>query len=85
MYIARFKIENYKSFLSSQELDLTPGFNVVVGPNNVGKTALVEALSLRFDNRPHRSMTTFPHPGMQALRDCQRIKLSIEPVRGKSV
>ena len=62
MYIARFQIENYKSFLSSQELTLTPGFNVIVGPNNVGKTALVEALSLKFDNKPHRSMKTIPSP-----------------------
>ena len=41
-----------------------PGFNVIVGPNNAGKTALVEALSLKFDNKPHRSMKTIPSPEM---------------------
>ncbi len=66
MYIARFQIENYKSFRSSQELDLTPGFNVIVGQNNVGKTALVEALSLRLNHNPHRSMKTIPRRGMQS-------------------
>jgi AAA15 family ATPase/GTPase len=64
MYIARFQVENYKSFLSSQELHLTPGFNVIVGQNNVGKTALVEALSLHFDNKYHVSMKTSPNPGV---------------------
>ncbi len=67
MYIAKFQVENYKSFLSTQELTLTPGFNVIVGPNNVGKTALVEALGLRFNNNSHRSMKTIPHPEMPSL------------------
>jgi AAA15 family ATPase/GTPase len=64
MYIARFQIKNYKSFLSSQEIELTSGFNVVVGQNNAGKTALVEALSLHFDNKHHISIKTSPNPGV---------------------
>ncbi len=64
MYIAKVQIKNYKSFLSSQEFHLTPGFNVVVGQNNAGKTALVEALGLHFDNKIHMSMKTVPSPGV---------------------
>src|SRR5216684_5109207 len=64
MYIARFQVKNYKSFLSSQEFHLTPGFNVVVGQNNAGKTALVEALSLQFADKYHMSMKTIPSPGV---------------------
>jgi predicted ATPase len=60
MYIASFKIENYKSFRSTPEIPLTPGFNVIVGQNNVGKTALVEALRLKFDQHEHRSLQTVP-------------------------
>src|SRR5262249_2067749 len=30
------------------------GFNVIVGQNNVGKTALLEALGLEFESRPFR-------------------------------
>src|SRR6266516_1049365 len=67
MYITKFQVIDYKSFRCSQELHLTPGFNVIVGQNNVGKTALVEALSLRFSNKPNRSMTTFPRPGMLSV------------------
>jgi len=60
MRIASFKIENYKSFRATEEIRLSPGFNVVVGQNNVGKTALVEALSLRFGANQHRSLETIP-------------------------
>src|SRR5205809_4825900 len=60
MYIASFKIENYKSFYSTPEIPLTPGFNVIVGQNNVGKTALVEALRLTFVQNQHRSLQTVP-------------------------
>src|ERR1041385_1081374 len=62
MHIASFKIENYKSFRETPEVALTPGFNVVVGQNNVGKTALVEALSLRASHVPHRSLKALPTP-----------------------
>ncbi len=64
MYIAKFQIKNYKSFYYSQELDLVPGFNVIVGPNNVGKTALLEALSLHFVSNLHRSIKTALYPNM---------------------
>jgi predicted ATPase len=64
MYIAKFKIQNYKSYLASEEIELTPGFNVIVGQNNAGKTALVEALSLQFGNKPHLSTKTSPSPGI---------------------
>ena len=60
MHIASFKIENYKSFRSTPEIPLTPGFNVIVGQNNVGKTALVEALRLTFPQNQHRSLQTVP-------------------------
>ncbi len=60
MRIKTFEIDHYKSFLASGEIYLTDGFNVIVGQNNVGKTALAEAISLRFGNHPHRSRKTMP-------------------------
>ncbi len=64
MYIARFGMQNYKSYQASGEIELTPGFNVIVGKNDAGKTALIEALSLRFDNKLHISMKTSPERGI---------------------
>ena len=62
MRICSFKIQNYKSFLEPRELTLEEGFNLIVGQNNVGKTALLEALSLNFSGKPHRSQLTAPTP-----------------------
>ncbi len=47
MRIERFRIVNYKSFADSGEVRFKPGFNVIVGRNNVGKTALAKAVRLR--------------------------------------
>jgi predicted ATPase len=60
MYISSCQIKNYKGFRESEQIELTSGFNVVVGQNNSGKTALTEALSLRFANNQHRSLKTQP-------------------------
>lgn len=43
---------------------LEPGFNVIVGLNNVGKTVLAEAVGLRLANKPHRSLDTVPTLGV---------------------
>jgi hypothetical protein len=60
--IVGFSVKNYKSFSASHEATgtLSPGINVIVGQNNVGKTALLEALTLRAGNVPHRSLETHP-------------------------
>jgi predicted ATP-dependent endonuclease of OLD family len=54
MRINSFRIFNYKSFSDSGQHSLGPNINLVVGQNNVGKTALMQALSLQFMSRPHR-------------------------------
>jgi predicted ATP-dependent endonuclease of OLD family len=55
MYISKLRIKNYKCFLDSQDIILGKGINIIVGPNNVGKTALLEVLSFNFQNVPHIS------------------------------
>lgn len=65
MRVRSFGVNNYKSFSASDHVELEAGFNVVVGQNNVGKTALAEALSLRFEDKPHRSPETVPIPSAE--------------------
>lgn len=60
MYLSKVQVNNYKSHLCSAALELTPGFNLITGQNNAGKTALLEALSLTFGSKPHRSLKTMP-------------------------
>jgi AAA domain len=63
MRITRFRLHNFKSVRDLPELGFGAGFNIIVGPNNAGKTALLTALSLSFGNEPHRSPETVPRPG----------------------
>jgi len=60
VHISGFQVQNYKSFADSNALSFTPGFNVIVGQNNVGKTALLQAMGLRQPSQPHRSLVTIP-------------------------
>lgn len=43
MYLATLRITNFRR-LKDVTLEFSPGLNVLVGPNNVGKTAVVDAL-----------------------------------------
>lgn len=50
-------------------LEFQPGINIIVGANNSGKTALLEALSLSFETSPHRTIETFPQPNSTPNRE----------------
>jgi predicted ATPase len=55
MWIKSFRLTNYKSFEDSGEHTLAPHMNVIVGQNNVGKTALLQAIAQRLTPEPHRN------------------------------
>ncbi|MCA3717912.1 MAG: AAA family ATPase [Brevundimonas sp.] len=57
MQIESLQIENYKGFAQSPIVRFGPGFNVLVGQNNSGKSALLETLRLNGTRSvPHRSV-----------------------------
>ena len=37
-------------------MEFTPGINIIVGRNNAGKTSLLELLTLKLENQPHKSL-----------------------------
>ncbi|WP_271545193.1 AAA family ATPase [Bradyrhizobium sp. CCBAU 45321] len=56
-------IRNYKSHLDSQRIPLGPKFTILIGQNNSGKTALLEALNPNtFRNASHRIPQRGPYP-----------------------
>jgi len=68
MILQKATVYNYKSFdPAGQSIVLGTGFNVLFGQNNAGKTALLEALALQIENKPHRSRSTIP--GADVSRD----------------
>lgn len=62
MYIKNLTINNYKSFWQCQDIPFERGFNLIVGQNDAGKSALLEALQSGVDHKPHRSILTAPEP-----------------------
>jgi hypothetical protein len=71
VYISQFQIWNYKSFRETDVVALSRGINIVTGQNNVGKTALLQALNLDWGFTPHRSITT------SAITDLPRVAISV--------
>jgi AAA ATPase domain len=57
MILKYFRVKNFKCFRDSGEIQLERGFNVFVGQNNSGKTALLEAIETQKLDRPHKSNT----------------------------
>jgi predicted ATPase len=47
MYISHLRIENYKSYEDSGPIHFGQGLNIVIGKNNSGKSALLEALKIQ--------------------------------------
>jgi predicted ATPase len=67
MKITSVRIRNYKCYEDSGEIPLGPKCTVIVGPNNVGKTALLETLAPgRFQSNPHREPQTGEFPYVPA-------------------
>ena len=57
MRIRNLQIMNYKSFKNSGPIEFGDGFNVIVGQNNSGKTALLECVCPRLmTNNPHKEL-----------------------------
>jgi hypothetical protein len=57
MYIQKLRIKNYKGFDDSREMEFGPGFNVIVGQNNSGKSALLECFRPHgTENKPHKTV-----------------------------
>jgi len=77
MYLSKFQILNYKSFRDSKSLEFKPGINIIVGSNDSGKTALLEALSLNFKNQIHKSLKTFPLPSSDVVNSYSGYQLSL--------
>jgi len=43
MYLSQFKILNFRK-IKHISIEFNPGLNIIVGENNIGKTAIVDAL-----------------------------------------
>ena len=60
MRIESVKIQNFKSFRASEEIRFAPGFNLIVGKNNSGKSSLLKTITLNFKGTPHLDINLTP-------------------------
>lgn len=63
LYLSKLEIENFRIFGENDEkliLELQPGINLIVGENNSGKSAIVDALRLALGTRDHEVIRVNP-------------------------
>jgi predicted ATPase len=82
MYLTSIQVKNYKCFYESGKISFSSRRNVIVGKNNSGKTALMEALSLSYPNKPHRSEKTLPTQ-RHSPNDSSEVEIEIEIPKGE--
>jgi hypothetical protein len=61
MHIESIQVTNYRSIFDSDRLKFSPGFNLIVGANNVGKSSLLLCLANKFGGEPHKSIRTLSY------------------------
>lgn len=92
MYVQRLELVDFRSY-ERVEVDLQPGPNVLVGPNGVGKTNLVEALGFVATLASHRVSGDAPlvRAGAQTAvircaigHDSRELLVELEIVPGKA-
>ena len=54
MYIDNVKLKNFRNY-RNQSINFTSGMNILLGPNGVGKTNLLESIYLLSTTRSHRN------------------------------
>jgi AAA domain, putative AbiEii toxin, Type IV TA system/AAA domain len=65
-------IRNYKGYMDSGRAEFGRGFNVLVGQNNSGKTAFLEALQFaRFQSKPHRNIDFARETPLSPVSECE--------------
>jgi len=65
MHLHQLNLENYKCFYDKVSLNFEPGFNILLGANSSGKTAVLDACGLSHGSGDiHRSLLNTPTEGM---------------------
>lgn len=57
MYISELSIENFRSFDEKTTVKFNEGTNVIIGQNNAGKTTIIKALDLLFNNKSSKKLS----------------------------
>src|SRR5216683_5347526 len=76
MRLESFRLQNHMCFFDTGPLTLAEGFNLIVGVNNVGKSALLQAMQANFVGDSTRSPRTY-RQGTEVLNPISKADVSI--------
>lgn len=72
MQLLSARIRNYKGYRDSGVIQFRNGFNILVGQNNSGKTAFLEALQFRdFHSKPHKNIDAERDRPLNPVSSCE--------------
>jgi putative ATP-dependent endonuclease of OLD family len=75
VYLRKLSICNFRK-LKSVEITFEPGLNILVGPNNVGKTTVIDALRALLNNQDEPS-PRLSEGGMVGAQLAQALKVDL--------
>lgn len=73
MYISNIKIRNFRA-IKNLDLNLNKGLNVLIGENNSGKTAIIDALRLVLEESNYPKETYWNESDFRIDSDYDTIK-----------
>lgn len=74
MFVSKVRVVDFKCFLDSDAASFDPSFNVIVGRNNAGKSALLEALNIV--TPPQANLHASPS-APQGLQRASKVQFSV--------
>ncbi|RMB26234.1 putative ATP-dependent endonuclease of OLD family [Sphingomonas sp. PP-F2F-G114-C0414] len=83
MHLSKIKLVGFQSFANTGDIELKRGTNLIIGPNNAGKSALLRSLYGQLPNDPHRTPERFeshqlPTPTQQIVASLSGSELKDE-------
>lgn len=81
MHLHQLNIENYKCFYDKVSLNFEPGFNILLGANSSGKTAVLDAIDPNGSKYPHRSTLNSTNEGNQGVLIDYSYSLKFEEIQ----
>lgn len=84
MHLHQLNLQNYKCFYDKVSLNFEPGFNILLGANSSGKTAVLDAIDpygLKFPHRSTLNSTNEGNYGNQEVRIDYSYSLKIEEIQ----
>ena len=90
MRLRKIRVENFQSFSDSGDINFADGFNLIIGQNNSGKSALLRAMLPALPDDRHRTpdcWETFklPAPNIDLLIEASGIEIRDWCLRSQGV